>query len=83
VFTERNNDNRVYLELDDLVSLADDHTALLDELDLIYMAGQMTETMRAEIIDYLDFITPYVDAQTKVVETTFLILTSSEYAIQK
>lgn len=81
--TQREDANRIYLDIGDFITLADDNDALVDELNLIYMANQMSSAMRSEITDYLDLIDSSVDARTKVLEATMLVLTSSEYAIQK
>jgi len=77
------NDDDILVDTDDLELLAADHGALVDELNLVFIAGQMTESMREEIIAYLDLIHPHVPTRTKVLEAVLLILTSSEYAIQR
>ncbi|PCJ48815.1 MAG: hypothetical protein COA74_07445 [Gammaproteobacteria bacterium] len=78
----RENDD-IILELDDLLALANDHQALVDELDMQFTAGQMTPAMKAEIVGYLDLYPQAGLERIKVMEASFLIISSHEYAIQK
>ena len=78
-----NNQNRIFLNLDHFIALATDHSALIEEIDLVFMAGQMSDGMHDELVDYLDLIQDVVNAELLVKEAMYLVLTSSEYAIQK
>jgi len=77
------SDNDILLDLTALTAIASDHSALLDELDLLFMAGQMTTEMKNEIVTYLDQYTGTDDYRSKVFEATILTITSNEYVIQK
>lgn len=78
-----NNDDPFILDIDQYIAMADTHSHLVDELNLVFMSDQMSDEMRTAIIDYLDLIDSYTTDRNKVLEVIFLILTSSEYAIQK
>ncbi len=81
--TSDDNPNRIELNLDTFIALADDHNALINELDVVYMAGQMSDSMRDALLDYLELIQSWAGAEMLVIEAMFLVLSSSEYAIQK
>ncbi|RKZ99646.1 MAG: DUF1800 domain-containing protein [Gammaproteobacteria bacterium] len=76
-------DDDIALDLDELAAIANNHNQLVDQLDLIFTAGQMSAEMKEEIISYLGQFSAQDNERLKVVEATFLILTSNEYVIQK
>jgi len=73
----------IVLNLDPLITIAGNHSALLDELDMIFMAGQMTSDMKNIIVSYLDNYYDQDNYRAKVVEAASLLLTSNQYVIQK
>ncbi len=73
----------IVLNIDPLTAIAADHSALLDELDMIFMAGQMTADMKNIIVSYLDTYYDQDNSRAKVIEAASLLLTSNQYVIQK
>ncbi|MFT5452577.1 MAG: hypothetical protein ACI9N9_002070, partial [Enterobacterales bacterium] len=73
----------IILEFDELLAIANNHPVLIDELDMIFTAGQMSIEMKSEILAYIDlFVEPKLE-RIKVLEATFLTISSNEYVIQK
>lgn len=93
-FLERAIDTSVWY-LDDVeldysaeAAIADDSTALVDRLDLLLTANQLSEDVRTAIIEALDTIS--VDASgeaegplTRVHTAILLVMASTDYLIQK
>ncbi len=79
------------LNLTPLVNLADQPDALLDYLDLLFMAGQMSSGMRDVLMDvarntamdneWLDGNS--VPGTFRVISVLYVLLTSPEYVVQK
>jgi uncharacterized protein (DUF1800 family) len=63
-------------------ALAADPGSLVDEMNLVLMAGQMSTDMRNVLVNYATSI-PATSAATRVAETAELLITSPEYAIQR
>jgi uncharacterized protein (DUF1800 family) len=59
---------------------ADDPAGLVDKLGLVLMAGQMPDAMRTTLVNYA---TPVPTASQRVIDTTYLIVSSPQYAIQR
>ncbi len=72
----------VLLDLGQEKALADDPEALINHLDLLLMAGQMSDTMRDALITFLD-TEPTGDPRIRVEDTLFLLVTSPEFAVQR
>jgi len=73
----------IILQTSDFESIANDHNALLDELDLLFTAGQLTAELKSELLNYLSLFPASGAERSKVLETAFLIMSSNQYAIQK
>lgn len=73
----------VKIDLKPLKPLAADPNGLLDELDVLLMAGSMSPEMRQILVDHLN-ATPNTDGgRQRVLEAVYLIVTSPEGAVQK
>ena len=70
------------VQIDAEKALAASPGALVDRLDLLLLGGQMSNAMRAVLVDYAEN-TPMGDGTQRVVETLYLILASPEYAVQR
>lgn len=55
---------------------------LVDQLDLVLMAGTMTKAMRSTLVDYVSAV-PASERANRVIETADLILNSPQYAVQR
>lgn len=75
-------DNRVEVDLSEEMGLASDPAALLDHLDLLLLAGQMTPELRADIMNALDAIDS-TDTERIAETAVYLVLVSPEFVIQK
>jgi uncharacterized protein (DUF1800 family) len=67
-------------------SLASNPGALVDELNLVLMGGQMTPDMRTTVVGYLNGIsgtTPAVGPGTSVAEAAELVINSPQAAVQR
>ena len=76
------NEQRIVINIDREVQLADDPEALLDLLDRVLLGGTMSDALRNEarvLMESRDFGWA---ASQKVVEAIFLIATSPESAVQ-
>ena len=76
----------VMFDYTDELALASDPAALIDHLDLVLLAGQMSPAMRQTLIDYVSDISMTAGGLglgvQRVFEAVFLIITSPEGAIQ-
>lgn len=61
-------------------ALAADPAALVDRLDVLLLAGEMSSDLRGVLVDYVAD-TPLGDGTQRVVEALYLILASPEYAV--
>lgn len=75
----------IMLNLDPLRSLAtaSDPGPLVDRLNLLLMSGQMSATMRQTLVNYLNGVDASDRGTARILEAAFLIMTSSQYQIQK
>ncbi|MCE9595548.1 MAG: DUF1800 domain-containing protein [Planctomycetes bacterium] len=83
--SDNTNDDADTVEIDlkPLKPLAVDPTALVDELGLLLMAGDMSSAMHQVLVDHVA-ATPITDGGTqRVLEAVYLIVTSPEGAVQK
>jgi len=79
------------LNLTPLISLADQPDALLDYLDLLFMAGQMSSGMRDVLMDVAQntaMDNEWLDGNSvpgtfRVISVLYVLLTSPEYVVQK
>jgi hypothetical protein len=62
--------------------LAADPGALVDQMNQVLMAGQMSADMRNVLVNYATAI-PATSAAARVAETAELLVSSPEYAIQR
>jgi uncharacterized protein (DUF1800 family) len=62
--------------------LAANPAALVDQLNLVFMSGQMPATMRSSLITYVTAI-PATAPWSRVIEAADLIVDSPQYAIQR
>lgn len=64
-------------------SLALNPPTLVDQLNLVLMAGQMPAAMRTELINYANLIPLSEGPAVRVAEVLYLLVTSSQYAVQR
>jgi uncharacterized protein (DUF1800 family) len=62
--------------------LAADAGTLVDNLNLVFMAGQMPAAMRTTLVNYVSQV-PASPAATRVAEAASLLINSPQYAIQR
>jgi uncharacterized protein (DUF1800 family) len=62
--------------------LAANPANLVDELNLVFMSGQMSSDMRTVLINYATAV-PASPAASRVAETAELLVSSPEYAVQR
>jgi uncharacterized protein (DUF1800 family) len=72
----------VFLQTAAWEPLAADAGMLADNLNLVFMAGQMPAAMRATLVNYINQV-PASPAATRVAEATSLLINSPQYAIQR
>jgi uncharacterized protein (DUF1800 family) len=72
----------VYLQTAVWEPLAADAGTLVDNLNLVFMAGQMPAAMRTTLVSYVNQL-PASPAATRVAEATSLLINSPQYAIQR
>jgi len=76
------NPQRIIINIDREVALADDPDALLDHLNQVLLGGTMSEALRAEARGLMDARDYGWASSQKVVEAIFLIISSPESAVQ-
>ena len=74
--------NDILIRIEDEEALAGDPEALLDHLDVLMMAGGMTDEMRATLLAHIRSI-PESNPTQRVEDAIYLIMTSPQYLIQK
>ena len=79
--TEIGNET-VYLNYIPWESLARDAAALIEELDLTFMSGQMPANMRATLVSHVSSI-PASNTTRRLQDAAHLVITSPQYAIQR
>jgi uncharacterized protein (DUF1800 family) len=62
--------------------LAANATTLVNELNLVFMAGQMPTAMQQTLINYVNSI-PATSAANRVIEAAGLVIDSPQYAVQR
>jgi hypothetical protein len=62
--------------------LASDAGTLVDNLNAVFMAGQMPSAMRSTIVGYVTQFPSSVPAQ-RVAEATYLVVSSPQFAVQR
>lgn len=76
--------DRVLLDYRDWEALARTPSALIDELNLTLMSGQMPAAMRNELISFTESIPVAEDSgAARVNEAVYLITTSAQFAVQR
>ena len=75
----------VLLDFSDEKALADSTQELIDQFNLLLMAGQMSDQMETLLFDYIESIPPVDETliNLRVFETMNLIGTSPEFAVQR
>lgn len=63
--------------------LASDPEALVDHLDLLLMAGQMSSWMRSVVVDRISHLSMSDGGEDRVLEAIYLIASSPECAVQR
>lgn len=72
----------VYLHTAAWDALAADPASLVDEMNLVFMAGQMPAALRTVLINYATAL-PASPAAARVAETAELLINSPQYAVQR
>lgn len=72
---------QLYLETEKLLSTTP--STLLDRINLLLMAGQMSENLYNSIVDFLVEFSSNTSAEMKVYDALFLTVGSPEYAVQR
>ncbi|NQZ80038.1 MAG: DUF1800 domain-containing protein [Colwellia sp.] len=75
-------ENRILINLEPLFPLIDDAVALIAHLDLLLMAGTMSEEMKIILTDSYNQIIDW-DDHDKISNLIFLIMASPQYAVQR
>ena len=75
--------NQVLLDLSIEKALADRPVELVDRLNLLLMAGQMSSTMQQIVTAHVEATPLWDDGRQRVEEALFLIVTSPEFAVQR
>jgi uncharacterized protein (DUF1800 family) len=81
-YTAQTSATTVFLQTAAWEPLAADAGTLADNLNLVFMAGQMPAAVRATIVNYVNQL-PVSPAATRVAEATSLLINSPQYAIQR
>lgn len=75
-------DEDVYLDYRSWEERARNLPGLVDDLDLIFLSGQMSDAMRQTLLDHLELVPPSEPA-ARVSEAVNLIVGSAQYALQR
>ncbi|GAB3359221.1 DUF1800 domain-containing protein [Lysobacter tyrosinilyticus] len=73
----------VLIDLSRDAKLAADPTQLVDRYNVLFMSGQMSDSMHSTLLDYLSGIDGSNQNPQRVQEALYLILNSPEYSVQK
>ncbi len=79
---ELTEDEGIAIDLTDEVLLVDDPASLLQRLNILLMAGSMTEEMKEILIQSLEE-NEFAEPKEKVANLVFLIMNTPQYSIQK
>jgi hypothetical protein len=82
-FTMQTDPTSVMLHTAQWEPLASDAGTLVDNLNAVFMAGQMPTAMRSVIVDYVNGLPGSVPAAQRVAEATFLVVGSPQFAVQR
>ncbi|MGD8340527.1 MAG: DUF1800 domain-containing protein [Gammaproteobacteria bacterium] len=74
--------NNVYIIIDEELELATDIQALIDRISAKLLAGEISATLRSEVIAMIERI-PEDQPVVRVAEAIYFIVTSPEYAYQR
>lgn len=72
--------DNVYIDIAEELALADENSALIDRVAEKLLAGDLSSTLRAEILGMLELIPGPDNAPLRVAETIYLIASSPEFA---
>ena len=75
--------DQLLIDYAEFAPLAATPTALIDRLDLLLMSGQMSPFMRNVLLTRLNALSNDNGGRDRVQHALYLVLTSSEYSIQK
>ena len=75
-------DDDIYIDLSEEMSIASDADALIDTVADKLLAGQMSDTLRQEISGIMALI-PETDTALRAAEAVYLVVSSPEYAYQR
>jgi hypothetical protein len=75
-------DDDIYIDLSEEMSIASDADALIDTVADKLLAGQMSDTLREEISGIMALI-PETDTALRAAEAVYLVVSSPEYAYQR
>ncbi|WP_246434538.1 DUF1800 domain-containing protein [Teredinibacter haidensis] len=64
-------------------AIASDTRALLNRINLLLMAGQMSENLYHTLLTFLNDFAPYTSAEMKIYDAIFLTVASPEFAVQR
>jgi len=81
-YTTATSPSSVMLHTDAWESLAADPATLVDNLNLVFMAGQLPDAMKATLVQYISLIPSSSPAQ-RVVEGAYLVVSSPQFSIQQ
>ena len=78
-------DKHIALDLTDEVALAEDVPALVERINLLLMAGSMSDAMKLEIINHVENIRVRKTRHkvNRVADAIFMVMSSAEQAIQQ
>jgi uncharacterized protein (DUF1800 family) len=74
--------SNIMLHTGEWEQFASDPGTLLDNLNLVFMAGQMPASMKTSIVNYITGI-PATSPGQRVAEAAYLVVNSPQYAIQR
>ncbi len=77
------NPSNVVFDFRSWETLAQNPPAMVDQLNLLLMSGQMPSAMRTELINYANQIPLSEGAAVRVSEVLYLLMTSPQYAMQR
>lgn len=78
------HERRLTLNYEQYAPLVENDTAaFIDWLDIVLLAGTMTDTMREILIDYDTQLQLWADDTTRVKELTFMVTGSPQFAVQR
>ncbi len=75
-------DDRILINIDDEIAIAANADELLEHLNLLLLAGQMSNAMKSELKISIEAF-PATEPEIRVLNTLFLILASPQFSIQQ